>query len=59
MKSKVDQTQLFGFRHLVANTPKQTATPAVQAKLGGPKGPGPTKMPHIHAVTSKIGTKID
>jgi len=51
MKSKVDQTQLFGFRHLVANTPKQTATPAVQAKLGG-KVP---RMPHIHAVTSKIG----
>jgi hypothetical protein len=52
MKSKVDQIQLFGFRHLVANTPKQTATPAVQAKLGGK---GPTRMPHIHAVTSKIG----
>ena len=52
MTNKTDQTQLFGFRHLVAATTKEA--PAVQAKVGG--GKGPARAPSsIAAVTSKVG----
>lgn len=52
MANKTDQSQLFGFRHLVVATSKQA--PAVQAKVGEIKGP--TRAPsNIAAVTSKVG----
>ena len=50
MTNKVDQSKLFGFRHLVATGSKQS--PAVQAKLGGKVPKNPTGY---HAVTSKVG----
>lgn len=54
MTKNIDQTQLFGFRHLVTAAPKQSQTSALSAKIGGPKGP--TRAPvGYHAVTSKIG----
>jgi len=52
MTNKTDQTQLFGFRHLVVATTKEA--PAVQAKVGGGKGPGRAPS-SIAAVTSKVG----
>ena len=56
MTKKVDQSQLFGFRHLVMTESKQSKTPALQAKVGAPKGPQRTPVGY-HAVTSKIGLK--
>lgn len=58
MTNKVDQTKLHAFRHLVTTASKQA--PAIQAKLGGPKGPAPrTAATGYHAVTSKVGAPKD
>lgn len=58
MKKVVNQTKLFGFRHLASTAPERAVVPALQAKVGTPKGR--TLRPvGYHAVTSKIGLGKD